>query len=311
MTEGLEQRYCIKFCQKLDDSQVETIRKIQRVFGDDAMGTTQIKGWYNRFKDCRTSVDSDARSGRPSTSRNDELIDQVRTLVMQDHRVTVWELAEEVGINTGSVHSILTDDLSMRRVSAKSGNCIMTTHQLIPRNWFKLSWPNTTFLWFDRLPTLPTWFLAIFGRSPTWKRSWKELDLSHETTLDATRRPSCTPFAKRHFRNAWNYGGTAGRSMFSHKKTTSKGIRVADLQACKCIFPGQRSDTFWTALLHKSLTPSVKKDSFAKSFSFMKPEDLYPVYKVPPTNCTLNTFHTLTHSFFTSFQKPVQIWDPE
>ena len=89
MTEGLEQRYCIKFCQKLDDSQVETIRKIQRVFGDDAMGTTQIKGWYNRFKDCRTSVDSDARSGRPSTSRNDELIDQVRTLVMQDHRVTV------------------------------------------------------------------------------------------------------------------------------------------------------------------------------------------------------------------------------
>jgi hypothetical protein len=31
------------------------------------------------------------------------------------------------------------------------GSCIMTTHQLIPRNWFKLSWPNTAFLWFDRL----------------------------------------------------------------------------------------------------------------------------------------------------------------
>ena len=25
-----------------------------------------------------------------------------------------------------------------------------------------------------------------------------------------------------------------------------KGIRVADLQACKCFFPGQRSDTFRT-----------------------------------------------------------------
>ena len=37
-----------------------------------------------------------------------------------------------------------------------------------------------------------------------------------------------------------------GRSVISHKETTSKGIRVADLQACKCIFPGQRSDTFWT-----------------------------------------------------------------
>ena len=130
MTERLEQRCCIKFCQKLDDSQMKTIRKIQRGFGDDAMGITQIKGWYNRFKDGRTLVESDARSGRPSTSRNNELIDQVK----QDRRVTVRELAVEVGINTGLVHSILTDDLSMRRVSAKRGSCITTTHQLIPRN---------------------------------------------------------------------------------------------------------------------------------------------------------------------------------
>jgi hypothetical protein len=89
MTERLEQRYCIKFCQKLGDSQVETIRKIQRFFGEDAMGITQIKEWYNTFKDGRTSVESDARSGRPSTSRNDELLDHVRALVMQDRRVTV------------------------------------------------------------------------------------------------------------------------------------------------------------------------------------------------------------------------------
>jgi len=119
MTEWLEQQYCIKFCQKLGDSQVETIRKIQRVFGDDGMGITHIKKWYNRFKDGGTLVERNARSGRPSTSRNDELIDQVRPLVMQDRRVTVWELAEEVGISTGSVHSILTDNLVLRRVSAK------------------------------------------------------------------------------------------------------------------------------------------------------------------------------------------------
>jgi len=105
---------------------VETIRKIQRGFGDDAMGITQIKEWYNRFKDGRTSEDSDAHSGRPSTSRNDELIDQVRTLVMQDRRVTVRKLAEEVGISTGSVHSFFfTDDLaigSVREIRAGAAN---------------------------------------------------------------------------------------------------------------------------------------------------------------------------------------------
>jgi hypothetical protein len=68
MTERLEQRYCIKFCQKLGDTQAETIRKIQQAFGDNAMRVTQIKEWFNRFKDGRMSADSDQRSGRPSTS---------------------------------------------------------------------------------------------------------------------------------------------------------------------------------------------------------------------------------------------------
>jgi len=57
---------------------VETIWKIQWVFGNDAMGIIQIKEWYNQFRDGHTSVESDARSGRPSTSENDKLIDQVR-----------------------------------------------------------------------------------------------------------------------------------------------------------------------------------------------------------------------------------------
>jgi len=98
---------------------VETIRKIQQAFGDDAMGITPIKEWYNRFKDGSTSVDSEPLRGRLSTNRNDNVINQVRTLVMQDCRITVRELADEVGVSIGSVHTILTADLCLRRVSAK------------------------------------------------------------------------------------------------------------------------------------------------------------------------------------------------
>ena len=129
MTERHEQRYCIKFFQKLGDTQVKTIRKIQQAFGDDAMSITQIKEWYNRFKDGRTSVESESRSGRPSTSRNDEVIDQVQTLVMQDRRVTIRELAEEMGISIGSAHSILREDLAMRRVSSKFVPKLLTMEQ--------------------------------------------------------------------------------------------------------------------------------------------------------------------------------------
>ena len=61
------------FARSLAIAKWKPIQKIQWVFDDDAMGITQIKEWYNRFKDGRTSVESDARCGRPSTSRNDEI----------------------------------------------------------------------------------------------------------------------------------------------------------------------------------------------------------------------------------------------
>ena len=129
MTERLEQRYCIKFCQKLVDTQVETIWKIQQAFGNDSMSITRIKEWYSRFKDGSTSVDSEPRHSRPSTSRNDNVINQVQTLVMQDRHITVRELADEVGVSTGSVHTILTVDLGLRTVSPKFVPKLLTMEQ--------------------------------------------------------------------------------------------------------------------------------------------------------------------------------------
>ncbi|PNF29706.1 hypothetical protein B7P43_G13075, partial [Cryptotermes secundus] len=54
LLERLEERYCIKFCQKLGDTQAETIRKIQQAFGYDPMGVTKIKEWTeDTAKGCR------------------------------------------------------------------------------------------------------------------------------------------------------------------------------------------------------------------------------------------------------------------
>ena len=50
MTESIEQGYCIKICRKVGNNQTETIQKIQQAFGDDALSQTQIKKWFNRFK---------------------------------------------------------------------------------------------------------------------------------------------------------------------------------------------------------------------------------------------------------------------
>ncbi|PSN54759.1 hypothetical protein C0J52_20219, partial [Blattella germanica] len=87
MTERIEQTYCIKFCQKLGDSQSEAIGKIQRVFGDDAMG------WFKN--DC-TSVESDERPGRPQTARN-AAVGSVRNLILEDRRLFHFENHQAFG----------------------------------------------------------------------------------------------------------------------------------------------------------------------------------------------------------------------
>ena len=117
MSERLEQRYCIKFCQKLSDSEVDTIRKIQQAFGKDSMSPTTIKEWYNRFENGRLSVESDPRSERPSTSRNDDGIDQMRSLVLQDIWITVRELADDVNISIESVREDFARSMSPDRAS--------------------------------------------------------------------------------------------------------------------------------------------------------------------------------------------------
>ena len=129
MSERIEQRYCINFCQKLGDTHVETIRKIRKVFGNEALSPSQIKQWFKRFKDGRASVECDPRSGRPSTSQKEEVINQVREKMLEDRRLTVQEIVAEVGISTGSVHSILTENLNLQKVPAKFVLKLLTEQQ--------------------------------------------------------------------------------------------------------------------------------------------------------------------------------------
>jgi len=44
-------------------------------------------------------------------------------------RLTVWDVADEVGISMGSCHQIFTEKLKMRRVNAKSVPRLLTGDQ--------------------------------------------------------------------------------------------------------------------------------------------------------------------------------------
>ena len=81
MCESSEQRTCIKFCSKIGKTSTETYQLLQQAYGEDAMGYTQVFDWFHRFKEGRTSIESDPLLGRLSTSRNEEMIAKARTIV--------------------------------------------------------------------------------------------------------------------------------------------------------------------------------------------------------------------------------------
>jgi len=122
MCESAEQHSCIK----IGKSATETYQLLQQANGEDAMGRTQVFDWLRRFKEGRTSDESDPRSGRPSTSRNLETICKVRIIFRNNRRLTVREIADDCGISVGSCHAILTDDLHMKRVCAKFVSRLLT-----------------------------------------------------------------------------------------------------------------------------------------------------------------------------------------
>jgi hypothetical protein len=62
MCESTE-RICIKLCFKIGKTPTETYELLQQAYGEDAMGRTQVIDWYRRFKEGRTSFESDPQLG--------------------------------------------------------------------------------------------------------------------------------------------------------------------------------------------------------------------------------------------------------
>jgi len=55
------------------------------------------------------SAGEDPRPGRPSTSTNEGHVERFRSSIRGNRRLTVREVADEVGISIGSCHQIFTE----------------------------------------------------------------------------------------------------------------------------------------------------------------------------------------------------------
>ena len=88
-------------------------------YGESTLSKKNVYKWYKLFQEGRENVEDEPRPGRPSTSTTDENVEAVKEIVLKNRRITIREVAEDVGISVGSCYDILSDVLGMRRVSVK------------------------------------------------------------------------------------------------------------------------------------------------------------------------------------------------
>ncbi|PNF20350.1 Mariner Mos1 transposase [Cryptotermes secundus] len=115
----MDQRICIKFCVKNEIKCYKVCEMLTKAYGESVMSKTRVYEWYKRFQDGREDVADDERPGRPSTSTTDENVEKVKAMIMNDRRITIREVADDVGISIGSCHEIFSNVLGMKRVAAK------------------------------------------------------------------------------------------------------------------------------------------------------------------------------------------------
>lgn len=102
---------------------------LKQVYGEDCLSRSQCHEWYQRFKSGQNTTEDLPKSGRPSTSTDDDHVTEVRTLVRENRRLTIREIAEEVGISKSSCQEILANKLDMHRVAAKFVPRLLTDEQ--------------------------------------------------------------------------------------------------------------------------------------------------------------------------------------
>ena len=81
------------------------------------------------FLEGREQVEEEPRAGRPSTSKTDNNVERVKSLVSSYRRLTLRMISIKLNLKRLTVQQILTQDLDMRKVCAKMVPKNLTTEQ--------------------------------------------------------------------------------------------------------------------------------------------------------------------------------------
>ena len=115
----LEERYAIKLCFKLGENATETYGMLQTAFRPSCTNLASVFECYKRLKEGRESVRDDERCGRCKEVRTPKCIGQIKYFMDKDRRVSIETRSAQFVVSVGTVHTIIREELKMRKICAK------------------------------------------------------------------------------------------------------------------------------------------------------------------------------------------------
>ena len=93
---------------------------LQTAFRASCMNRASVFELHKRFKEGRESVRDDERCGRSKEVRTPELIGQIKNFMDKDRRVSIETISAQFDISVGTVHTIIREEMKMRKICARS-----------------------------------------------------------------------------------------------------------------------------------------------------------------------------------------------
>ena len=109
-------KFYFKIGEKMPQKRMECFRLL---FDRLAWIERQFFVWYERFKEDRESVRDDERCGRSKEVRTPVLIGQINNFMDKDLCVTTETISAQFDDSVGTVHTIIREQLKMRKICAK------------------------------------------------------------------------------------------------------------------------------------------------------------------------------------------------
>jgi hypothetical protein len=92
----------------------EIFTRLQTQLADECLSQPRVFSWAKSFREGRDRVENEPHARQPRTSVNPDNVLKIGELIRANHRITVLELLQEVGISVGSVEEILHNELKVR-----------------------------------------------------------------------------------------------------------------------------------------------------------------------------------------------------